>query len=52
MLETLSLPYDIVKEVNVEMERLQDTKLEGTLLYDMIQKNREYVNPNVDLADH
>jgi hypothetical protein len=36
ILETLSLPYNIVKEVNLEMEKLADTKLEGTILYEMI----------------
>ena len=33
------------------MESRQDKKVEGTLLFDMIQKNKEYDNPNQDLLE-
>ncbi|KAL4488796.1 hypothetical protein ABPG72_016449 [Tetrahymena utriculariae] len=51
VLETLNLPYNIVSEVNREMENIQEKKMENTLLYDMIQKNKEYDNPNQELQD-
>lgn len=51
VLETLKLPYNVVEEVNAEMETLKEKKLEGTLLYDMIQRNKEFENPNHDLLE-